>query len=457
MDDTNPTRDDQVEEAAAVSAAATRPATLQEDAGLSIGPAPVPRTAGLRYAKPEKPNVRPLEPPGPPREPPGPRLLAPPVPTVHPGGPDRDPRRGFTILVAIVAGVLGAALTVAGLAAGGVFDRPETIVQEVQAAPVASAAPVQIVVEGDAPTQAAAVALKVVPSIVAIEVGTDNGPAGFAAFASGSGVVLDDSGLIVTNAHVIADADAAQVVLQDGAIYQARIIGRDTLTDLAVLEIEGASLIPIELGTTEGLAIGDVSIAIGNPLGLPGGASVTVGVVSAFDREVQIGGLNDVLFGMLQTDAPITRGSSGGALVDGEGRLIGITTAIGVTDAGAEGIGFAIPVELMTRITDEIIETGAVRHTFLGVSLQDTYEDQGTAQVPSGAAIIDFVDPSGAQDAGLEAGDRAIEINDKPVRTKEDIINELRTFRVGDTVQLVVVRDGATLTFDVVLGERPGN
>ncbi|NIS32699.1 MAG: trypsin-like serine protease, partial [Actinobacteria bacterium] len=112
------------------------------------------------------------------------------------------------------------------------------------------------------------------------------------------------------------------------------------------IDLQG--LAPIEIGSTDQLAIGDQAVAIGNPLGLPGGASVTVGVVSAFDREVTVGnGPNDRLFGMLQTDAPITRGSSGGALVDAQGRLIGITTAIGVTDAGAEGVGFAVPIELM--------------------------------------------------------------------------------------------------------------
>ena len=367
--------------------------------------------------------------------------------TVHPGG-KRTASRTSLSAVAVLSGVLGAVTTVALLAFAGVFDRPQTIVEQLQAANP----PAQIIIDGgEATTTAAAVARKVVPSIVAIEVGnSDGGP-----LASGSGVIISDRGLIVTNQHVVADVDQAQVVLQDGSIYDARIIGTDLLTDLAVLEIEATGLVPIEFGATTSLAIGDLAVAVGNPLGLPGGASVTVGVVSAFDREVQIRGPNDTLFGMLQTDAPITRGSSGGALVDREGRLIGITTAIGVTDAGAEGIGFAIPVELMTRITDEIIETGGVRHTFLGVSLQDTYEDRDGAQVPAGALIVAFAEPSGAREAGVQEGDRAIRLNDNPVRTKEDIINELRNFRVGDTITLEVVRDGESLSIDVILGERP--
>ncbi len=367
-------------------------------------------------------------------------------------------RANSSIFVGLVAGVLGASLTVAALAIGGVFDQTGEIVQTPQIGTSTPFSSNQSITEGATSSRAAVVAQKVVPSIVAIEVSADDGINGFSAFAAGSGVVLTDDGLIVTNAHVIAnatDTTATQVVLQNGTLYDARIIGKDTITDLAVLQIEATDLTPIELGSTIDLAIGDVAVAVGNPLGLPGGASVTVGVVSAFDREVQVGAIDGTLFGMLQTDAPITRGSSGGGLVDENGRLIGITTAIGVTDAGAEGIGFAIPVELMTRITEEIIETGRVRHTFLGVALQDTYAQQGAAQIPSGAEIVGFVAPSGAREAGLEENDRAIGINNKPVRTKEDIINELRNFRVGDTVVLEVIRDGETMKFDVRLGEKP--
>lgn len=372
---------------------------------------------------------------------------------IHPVASQVRSGRGSYVLVGIASGVLAAALTVAGLAIAGIFDRPETIVQQV----AAPSQPAQIIVDGDASSTAAAVALKVKVSVVAVEVGSENEDNNFIPFASGSGVILTDDGLIVTNHHVIEDADLARVILQDGVIYQARIIGSDPITDLAILQIDATGLIPIEVGSTGELAIGDQAVAIGNPLGLPGGASVTVGVISAFDREVTVGSTpEDRLFGMLQTDAPITRGSSGGALVDDRGRLIGITTAIGVTDAGAEGVGFAIPVELVTRITDEIIERGFVRHPFLGVLLQDHFEERNGAQFPEGAVIMEFVDPSGARDAGLEVGDRLTVINGRVVHTKEDIINELRNFRVGDTITFEVIRDGAMFGTEVVLGERPG-
>lgn len=422
--------------------------TLEHDAGKPIGPPPQPPSS--RFRDLERPAPRPVVP----LDPAAPETFRRPADTI--GRPDRrqgpapGAGRARPIFGGIAAGVLGAALTITALALAGAFDRPETIVEQV----TAPSQPTPIIVEGDgSPATAAAVATKVVPSIVTVQVGSE-GDNGFSPFASGSGVVLESTGLIVTNHHVIADADLTRIVLQNGAIYEAAVVGSDRITDLAVLRIDAPGLLPIELGSTDSLAIGEQAIAIGNPLGLPGGASVTVGVVSAFDREVTVSA-EDRLFGMLQTDAPITRGSSGGALVDGRGRLIGITTAIGVTDAGAEGVGFAIPVELMSRITNEIIETGSVRHTFLGVLLQDHFDQADGARVPAGAEIVDFVEPSGAEEAGLQAGDRLTQINGRTVRTKEDIINELRTFRVGDTVTFAVVRDGATFSADVTLGERP--
>jgi len=305
-------------------------------------------------------------------------------------------------------------------------------------------------------TAASAVGLKVVPSIVTVQVGADNAAGSFQGVGSGSGVVLDTSGSIATNHHVVDGAETVRVIFQDGRIYDAEVVGTDQLTDLAVIRIDGDGLTPIDVGSTRGLVIGDAAIAVGNPLGLTGGASLTVGVVSAFGREVQVGPApTDRLFGMLQTDAPITNGSSGGALVDGEGRLIGITTAIGVSEAGAEGIGFAIPVELVVRITSELIERGDVRHAFLGVSLRDFLENQGAAQIPAGAVIATLEPEASAEAFGLEVGDRIIAIDDTEIMTTQDVINTLRLYRVGDSATVRAIRDGVTITFDVELGERP--
>jgi S1-C subfamily serine protease len=315
----------------------------------------------------------------------------------------------------------------------------------------------EVITPADDQTSAAAVARKVVPSIVTVDVGTNVG-GGFERFGSGSGVVMRSDGYIVTNQHVVAGADVVEVIFDDGRVYEADIVGTDVRTDLAVLRIPAANLIPVEFGSTETAEIGEVAIAVGSPLGLEGGPSLTVGVVSAFGRQVRTGsGDNDILFDMLQTDAPITQGSSGGALVDGEGRLLGITAAIGVSSAGAEGIGFAIPIELVMRITDEIIETGAVDHAFLGVGLRNAFDEETDgARVPSGAIISEFAtNPSAAATAGLEEGDVIVGYNGNTVRVRDDLISGLRRLRVGDTVTLEVVRGTEQIQVAVVLGSRP--
>jgi S1-C subfamily serine protease len=271
-------------------------------------------------------------------------------------------------------------------------------------------------------------------------------------------VVLRADGYIVTNEHVVVGAERIQVIFDDGRIYEAEVVGTDKRTDLAVVRIDATGLTPIELGATDEAEIGQVAIAVGSPLGLEGGPSLTVGVISAFGRQVQTGpNADDILFDMLQTDAPIIQGSSGGALVDGQGRLLGITSAIGVSSAGPEGIGFAIPTELVTRITDEIIETGDVSHAFLGVTLRDVFDRAADgAQVPAGSAISDFpVDPSAAETAGLQIGDVVVGLDDEPILISDDLISGLRRLRVGDTVTLDVVRDTERLEVTVVLASRP--
>ncbi len=379
-----------------------------------------------------------------------PRSAAPPV---HMAGPEPRPRRRGSLLVTgIAAAVLGGALGLGGAALLGAFDDPDPVA----VAPTTAPEIIQIteIVPGNDLTPASAVGLKVVPSVVTVEVGGINGSGTFTAFGSGSGVVLTSDGAIATNHHVVDGADDLRVVFQDGRIFDASIVGTDQLTDLAVLQIDAEGLTPIELGTTEPLVIGDSAIAVGSPLGLSGGASLTVGVVSAFNREVRVSP-DQFLYGMLQTDAPITNGSSGGALVDAEGKLIGITTAIGVSEAGPEGIGFAIPVELVTRITDELIERGDVRHAFLGVGLGAVFEDQGPARVPAGAGVERIEPGTSAELFGLEVDDRIVGLDDIAVHTSQDVINTLRLYRVGDTVSVTIIRDGISISIDVELGERP--
>jgi len=390
--------------------------------------------------------IRPLPPLPPPEEevvrtPAGMPPLLPYATPEESTGPGRSRKSSW--IWPLLSALLGAGILAVVLWATGQFGDGITEVREV-------------VTEGSQ-ASATAVARKVVPSIVTVDVGAAVGE-DFRLFGSGSGVVLSSDGLIATNHHVVSDADGYQVVFGDGRTYEAELVGSDQRTDLAVLRIPASGLVPIEIGSTTTAEIGQVTIAVGSPLGLDGGPSVTSGVLSAFGRRVVTGpGELDVLFGMLQTDAPITEGSSGGALVDDEGRLLGITTAIGLSSAGAEGIGFAIPVELVTRITDEIIQAGAVQHPFIGVSLDTAFAaNPDGSRVPAGAVVVGFAgSPSAAEAAGVLEQDLITAYDGRPVRIPEDLISGIRTYRVGDAVTLSITRGQEDLEITVVLGVRP--
>lgn len=307
-------------------------------------------------------------------------------------------------------------------------------------------------------TSAAEVARRVLPSIVTVEQGSfeesEDGDV-FIRTGGGSGVVIDTEGHLVTNHHVIEGAEAVRIVFADGRIVPATVVGSDSLTDIAVIVVDLDDLQPIRLGSTETLSVGDAAYAIGNPLTLEGGASVTSGVISAFDRRVRIQGGRE-LFGMLQTDAPITRGSSGGALVDGEGRLVGITTAVAVSDLGQEGLGFAIPVELVNRIATDIIATGGTTHAFLGISGATHYTtNPDGSSVPSGVEVAEPIEGTAAANAGIIGADVIVSYEGTTISTMEQLILRLRLNRVGDVIRLGILRAGEMLTVEVELLERP--
>jgi putative serine protease PepD len=303
-------------------------------------------------------------------------------------------------------------------------------------------------------TSAAEVARRVLPAIVTVERGLA-GEDGFVRTGGGSGVVIDIDGHIVTNHHVIDGAEQVRVVFTDGRIFPAVVLGSDAVTDVAVLFVERDGLTPIVFGSTTDLSVGDAASAIGNPLTLEGGPSVTAGVISALNRRVLIQGGGD-LFGMVQTDAPITRGSSGGALVDGEGRLIGITTAVAVSDLGSESLGFAVPVEVVVRVTADIIARGSTTHAFLGISGRTHYITNPDDSIqPAGVEIEEIIEGTAAEAAGILAGDLIVSYEGIPITTMEELVILLRFDRVGDVVSIGVVRDGEEITLDVELMERP--
>jgi putative serine protease PepD len=293
---------------------------------------------------------------------------------------------------------------------------------------------------------ASGVADKVIPSIVTVQV---SGPAG--AGASGSGVIYDTEGRIITNDHVVEVGNRFRVVLADARIYEADLLGTDPATDLAVLQIDAEALTPIEIGSADALSVGDPAIAVGSPLGLEGGPSLSVGVISAEGREVSTSATT-TLFGMLQTDAPITSGSSGGALVDGDGKLVGITTAVGVSSVGVEGIGFATPIEIVQRVIDEIVDTGSASSPFLGISGQTAYAatDDGGDR-PIGVDVASVEPGSAADDAGMEPGDVVTAVNGVPIDTMDELISQLRRYSSGEEITLST-SDNGVLT--VSLGSR---
>ncbi|MGH8873671.1 MAG: S1C family serine protease, partial [Acidimicrobiia bacterium] len=294
------------------------------------------------------------------------------------------------------------------------------------------------------------VAAAVTPSIVAIQVDA------VAGFGSGSGVVWSAEGLIVTNHHLVEGARTIEVLFTDGLSYPAQLVGSDPLTDLAVLEVDGADLAPIRRGRVEEIGVGDQAAAVGNPLGLRGGPSVTTGIVSAFGRTLRVTVENDILYGLIQTDAPITRGSSGGALVDAQGRLIGITTAIGVSDVGAEGLGFAIPIDVVASVVADLIADGEVSHAFLGITGRTVLsQNEAGASFPAGAEISEFAEPSSLRGAGARVGDVIVAMDGEPIATIDDLIALLRKRRAGETVTITVDRAAEAIDVEVILGIRP--
>ncbi|MEK7252396.1 MAG: trypsin-like peptidase domain-containing protein [Actinomycetota bacterium] len=365
---------------------------------------------------------------------------------VEPAAPRTASRLHFWRMAGavVLSSLVGAAMATTVLLVGDGDDTPPTTTFAINVTASADASP----------SNAAAVAARVIPSIVTVEVShTDSDD--FVADASGSGVVLDATGTIVTNQHVVDGAIAVRVVFSDGRTYEGTVIGEDALTDLAVLRIDTVGLTPISIGSSQAMSIGDAAIAVGSPLGLEGGPSVTVGVLSAFDRTLRTSD-DSQLFGLLQTDAPITRGSSGGALVDSAGRLIGITSAIGVSDVGAEGLGFAIPVEMVQRITSDLIASGISLHPFLGITGVTHFTTQADgALAPDGVDITSVVPGTAADVAGLAVGDTILTFDDEPLITMDHLVVRLRYYRVGDTVRLGISRGDEPMGLDVVLLERP--
>ncbi len=269
----------------------------------------------------------------------------------------------------------------------------------------------------------------------------------------GSGVIVSEEGYVLTNHHVIKDADQIQVALRDGRETLAKVIGTDPESDLAVLQIDLDDLPVIELADSGRVAIGDVSLAIGNPFGV--GQTVTMGIISATGRS-QLG-LN-AYEDFIQTDAAINPGNSGGALINAEGALVGINTAIFSRSGGSQGIGFAIPANLANSILKELVTQGRVIRGWLGVEAQELNQALATSfglSTPSGVVITGVVPDGPADDAGLKPRDVLLAIDGRPIMDARLAMSEIAAIDPGERLPLTIIRAGKRLEVTILVGERP--
>ncbi len=318
----------------------------------------------------------------------------------------------------------------------------------------------QVVDTGDQPAtdgSAESVAQKVLPSVVRIVVDGSEGE------GSGSGIVLSSDGQILTNAHVAEGAgEGAELTVSfnDGSHAPATVTGVDTLTDTAVIQAEGVNgLTPATIGTSGNVDVGQDVVAVGSPFGLD--ATVTSGIVSALERPVNVGSDsegNATVYPAIQTDAAINPGNSGGPLVDMNGNVVGINSSIrtGGTTAGGTGgsigLGFAIPIDEVMPIVDQIVAGETPTHALIGVSVRDAPSNDGGAVVPDGAAVGEVTQDSAADDAGLQAGDVIQKVGDQLITSSDELVATVRGYRPGDEVQLTYTRDGEQQTTSITLG-----
>jgi putative serine protease PepD len=303
-----------------------------------------------------------------------------------------------------------------------------------------------------APGSVADIAKRVIPSVVSIEASSKDGG------ATGTGFVIASNGYILTNNHVIAEAVSGkgdiEVTLNSGQKYSAKVIGRDSSYDLAVLKIAVTGLTALQFGDSDKVAVGDSVIAIGSPLGLSG--TVTLGIISAKNRAVTAGetGSDNSFINALQTDAAINPGNSGGPLVDSTGSVIGVNSAIATlgtslgSQSGSIGLGFAIPINQARKTADQLIKSGKATYPVLGVSIDMNFEGDGALISKNAKAIL----PGGpAAKAGLKAGDIITEFDGRAIASAEELIVAIRAKNVGDKVELTYTRNGVSATASVVL------
>lgn len=436
------------------------------DAGRPGSDAPSPgMPEELIFPEPWAAPVTPTPPPpaassGPPTQPAGPPIgwpqpaaastwsaSAPPTPP--PRSPAK-PRGARNALLAAVAGGLAGALVASGVFIATKDDGKTTTV--VRSAPVARNTSVIA-----KPQDIEGILAKVLPGVVSIQVGTtDSGPLGgrLQTTGAGSGFVISSDGVVVTNFHVIEQADHIDVTFQDGTKKTAKVLGKSSGNDLAVLKVDGSNLPTVELGDSNKLQVGDDVIAIGNALALDGGPTVTKGIISALHRQIAEQA-NVAIDDLIQTDAAINRGNSGGPLVNSAGEVVGINTAI-ADPSVAQNIGFAISISHAEPVIDQLRQGKEVKQAFLGVHVvTDTpaIANELDLKVQTGAVVRSVQSGTPADDAGIRESDVIVKIDGKVVKTAEDVQATVRSKRPKDTIEIELNRDGKTVTVKATLSE----
>ncbi len=315
----------------------------------------------------------------------------------------------------------------------------------------------------DSVNTAEAIATKVLPSVVGISTSTKetyqswNGQQESVTYGVGTGIIIHEDGYILTNSHVVSDGSAETITvgLADGRELEGKVLWNDKSIDLAIVKIEATGLTAAELGDSDDINIGSYAVAIGNPLGLDFERSVTAGVISGLNRTITVsdGQTETTMDNLIQTDAAINSGNSGGPLLNAKGQVIGINSAKAQT---GEGLGFAIPINTAIPIIESVLESGSFQRVYLGIKggsvteYQAAYPDQELAS-DTGVIISDFLTNSPAKTAGLEKGDIIIAVNDDAIENMTDLISTLLKYQSGDKVNVKVVRGDETQTIKVTL------
>jgi putative serine protease PepD len=345
-------------------------------------------------------------------------------------------RRALPIGAALAIGC-GAGVAIYAGTNGGSTSAPATVVASIPAQPAAVTT-----------TSLTQLYKNVAPGVVDIVVNTSSGGFGDqGAQAEGSGFVVDSSGDIVTNQHVVNGAKAITVTFQDGKTAKATVVGTDPSTDVAVIKVNVAAsdLHPLTFASSSGVQVGQPVAAIGSPFGLP--ETLTSGIVSSLNRTISAPN-NFSISGAIQTDAPINHGNSGGPLLNSSGQVIGVNAQIESDSGGNDGVGFAIPSDAVKSVADTIIAGGKVQHAYLGITID-------TASSGNGAQVTAVKADTPAAKAGLKAGDIITALDGTAVTTADDLTAKISAHQSGDKVTLTVTRSGSTVKVAVTLGTRP--